>query len=854
MKNNHHKKLFPDEPSLGHSRSELFGLSSTTSTSSNSIRPSTSVSSDNVKHGSKFSDRAISALGSNLHELSDAQINKLIQLKYNSSPVQLIKGLSQDLTHKELELILLRKKMFLREQELIKLCNEYGNLSSLEIDNKLNNLTFDDNVDKVLSELIDNALNEDITNPVNTNPSLTSDIHLSSDSIKPPTENKSNSWLSNWFNGHADNIDITPRVSSDSDSKSLINHETEKLSDGNNILHNSSQTTSHKSFLPGLKRLKSPSSAPKSHEKQSNESPSLSRVPVELDSINFDYGHNENQSLDSNDNVDRTIGFNNIRTQLKSPIMSNNEDGGDLNTDKYGFFNDINNLILKPLPQKKKSLSLDMGNKDSSLAMQSNPLPFEMDHKNQHDDNSHNVENPHDNNNNIPSPVPIPIPMTASVTSRSSNSNISASLNDFDVIGTTNSKLTRPSVDKLKEIGKLHDAKNFQIEKQWNVFISELLKDFYKYNNRKNMTKLKNENHVMNELINEEIFGLKGLNLIKIDKTGSNNNDEQSEKENFVDEDINKHYKQLHSLINQLGIPYKYRHNLWLELLGATNLKVAGEYAQLVKISENSYLTSAVMKLNFNQINLDLHRTMPSNVYFNDLINSQPGPNFYKLKRILYAFAVHKPEIGYCQGMNKIVGNLLLGLTKHEITNMKDYEEDIFWVFVGLIDEILPHYKVDNTILNYFDNESLKYIRIDQKIMIDIYFPKFMPKLYHHLVSFLNVQIEFITLNWWLSIFTENFLSLEIWFKIFDNLLISEKVEIKLISLTLSIFKILETVLLGVDNSDDIYLIMKNLNHNNSTKMNLKFSQIIKINNAIEKKLHIQDLYNYRRKFNDTEI
>ncbi len=44
------------------------------------------------------------------------------------------------------------------------MCNEYGNLSSLGIDQKLNSLKVDENVDNVLLGLIKHAINEDMKN------------------------------------------------------------------------------------------------------------------------------------------------------------------------------------------------------------------------------------------------------------------------------------------------------------------------------------------------------------------------------------------------------------------------------------------------------------------------------------------------------------------------------------------------------------------------------------------------------------------------------------------------------------------------------------------------------------------
>ena len=48
------------------------------------------------------------------------------------------------------------------------------------------------------------------------------------------------------------------------------------------------------------------------------------------------------------------------------------------------------------------------------------------------------------------------------------------------------------------------------------------------------------------------------------------------------------------------------------------------------------------------------------------------------LGRVLLAFSVHKPSIGYCQSMNYIAAMLLIVLEE---------EEHAFWLLVSLIDD-----------------------------------------------------------------------------------------------------------------------------------------------------------------------
>ena len=52
-----------------------------------------------------------------------------------------------------------------------------------------------------------------------------------------------------------------------------------------------------------------------------------------------------------------------------------------------------------------------------------------------------------------------------------------------------------------------------------------------------------------------------------------------------------------------------------------------------------------------------------------------------KLKNILLCYSIRNTSIGYCQGMNFIVCRLLL---------IMDNEEQAFWIFIQIIEKILP--------------------------------------------------------------------------------------------------------------------------------------------------------------------
>lgn len=81
----------------------------------------------------------------------------------------------------------------------------------------------------------------------------------------------------------------------------------------------------------------------------------------------------------------------------------------------------------------------------------------------------------------------------------------------------------------------------------------------------------------------------------------------------------------------------------------------------------------------------DLHRTFPENIKFRPYETTSDKekmniPIIQSLRRLLLAFSLFSPTIGYCQSLNYIAGMLLLFMN----------EEEAFWTFVQTITEILP--------------------------------------------------------------------------------------------------------------------------------------------------------------------
>lgn len=251
-------------------------------------------------------------------------------------------------------------------------------------------------------------------------------------------------------------------------------------------------------------------------------------------------------------------------------------------------------------------------------------------------------------------------------------------------------------------------------------------------------------------------------------------------------------YKEFSKLV-QNGIPMKYRTKIWSELSGSKNLMTPSEYYRLVNETEENEEAES-------QIELDLYRTMPLNIFFKD-----NGPGLKKLKNILIAFSRKYPKIGYCQGMNFIAANLLL---------VYPNEEDAFWAFVGLIDNILPDEFFN--LLNVRNDLAKFKQNLEENL----------PKLSAHF-SEIDLEIEPICFNWFISLFTDS-LPIHIVFRIWDIMMLNGYPEIFKISIAL--FKIFEKNLLSFESNVEVYEFMKNLNQAN---FNLKGSELLKISSTI---------------------
>lgn len=97
------------------------------------------------------------------------------------------------------------------------------------------------------------------------------------------------------------------------------------------------------------------------------------------------------------------------------------------------------------------------------------------------------------------------------------------------------------------------------------------------------------------------------------------------------------------------GIPGEYRMQIWMFISGAETMKKKKPelYSLLRQLSPNQPIIDSVK--------IDIPRTFPENIFFSKSVELPE-----QLFNVLVAYAHHNTEVGYCQGLNYIVGMLFL--------------------------------------------------------------------------------------------------------------------------------------------------------------------------------------------------
>ncbi|XP_076096427.1 growth hormone-regulated TBC protein 1-A-like isoform X1 [Mytilus galloprovincialis] len=185
------------------------------------------------------------------------------------------------------------------------------------------------------------------------------------------------------------------------------------------------------------------------------------------------------------------------------------------------------------------------------------------------------------------------------------------------------------------------------------------------------------------------------------------------------------------------GIPNGHRAMVWMCVSGADEKmkRNPDTYKKLLLSQQDQSL--------MDTIDLDLHRTFPENIYFATSDGLRKP-----LRNVLGAVAHKNHDQGYCQGLNFIVGLLLLLI--------KD-EEKVFWLMDTLINDLLPDYY----------NPDMKAVKADQELLGEIIRWK-DPEVYAHIEKH-SVSWCLIGIKWFICLFAD-VLPVETVYRIWDCL------------------------------------------------------------------------------------
>jgi len=178
--------------------------------------------------------------------------------------------------------------------------------------------------------------------------------------------------------------------------------------------------------------------------------------------------------------------------------------------------------------------------------------------------------------------------------------------------------------------------------------------------------------------------------------------------------------------------------------------------------------------------------------------------------------------------MNLITGCLLL---------IMPTAEDAFWVLASIIENILPH--------GYYDH-SLIASRADQQVL-RTYVAKILPRLSAHLDD-LNIELEALTFQWFLSIFTDC-LSAEALFRVWDVVLCINDGSTFLFQVALALLKLNEKQLLQCNTPAGVYTY---INHQ-MTNHAISIDGLVGASEALRREVKREDVEAKRKWAVDSE-
>lgn len=183
--------------------------------------------------------------------------------------------------------------------------------------------------------------------------------------------------------------------------------------------------------------------------------------------------------------------------------------------------------------------------------------------------------------------------------------------------------------------------------------------------------------------------------------------------------------KELQNLVRG-GMPPVWRGKAWWDFVNGeeTLYRNRNYYGRLLAIVDDYEKRGLLFKNipDADNIERDLNRTFPDNIHFQKEPFQVEEPLIVKkLRNILTAFSIYKPQIGYCQSMNFLAGLLLLFLD----------EERAFWMLVIITQRFLPG----------VHDISLEGINVDQGVLL-LCLNKYTPDIWRWILNYSNLGIS----------------------------------------------------------------------------------------------------------------
>ena len=196
------------------------------------------------------------------------------------------------------------------------------------------------------------------------------------------------------------------------------------------------------------------------------------------------------------------------------------------------------------------------------------------------------------------------------------------------------------------------------------------------------------------------------------------------------------------------------------------------------------------------QIEKDLHRTFPNHALTNDACGKA------RLRRVLGAYAVRNPLVGYCQGLNFIAAMFLLVFVDGAQVGGEEGggaggagEAAAFWCFAALVEQILTGY-FDPMMINQ-QVDGLVFEQVVREVMSDV------AAHFDHV----GVHVPTAVAGWFLVAFV-NSLPSESTMRVWD-VLFYEKSPAVLFQVGLGLLSLYKEAIFECRNDSDLYMLIQ---------------------------------------------